>query len=60
VACGDKERPRPKGGRTMSAITISRQLASLGTKIAQAVAGIEGVHRVDNQLLVTEYYRFGT
>jgi cytidylate kinase len=28
-------------------------------KCQRALAGLEGVRRVDNQLLVTEYYRFG-
>jgi cytidylate kinase len=66
-----------KRGVAMAVITVSRQLGSLGTEIAQKVAevlqyefvdkekigmtlaGLEGVRRVNNQLLVTEHYRFG-
>jgi osmotically-inducible protein OsmY len=58
----------------VAVITVSRQLASLGTVILwgavgsgtdrenceRAAARLEGVKRVDNRLLVTEYYRFGS
>jgi osmotically-inducible protein OsmY len=58
----------------MAVITVSIQLGSLGTVILRGAVGsgmdkenceraaarLEGVKRVDNQLFVTENYRFGS
>jgi osmotically-inducible protein OsmY len=58
----------------MAVITVSRQLGSLGTVVLwgavgsgankeiceRAAASLQGVKRVDNQLFVTENYRFGS